>query len=95
MCVRKGVVMSANYIPPEDFEELGGRESLRVYRFGDRCLDHCFCATCGVAPFSAVVTVPPGYDGPAQPGYYRVNLGCVQDLDVYSLEISVIDGKSF
>jgi hypothetical protein len=95
MCIRKGAVMTTNYIPPEDFEDLGGRESMTVYQFGDRCLDHCFCATCGVAPFSAVVSLPAGYNGPARPGYYRVNLGCVHDLDVYSLEISVIDGKSF
>jgi hypothetical protein len=38
--------------------------------------------------------VPPGYEGPAKVGDYRVNLGCVHDLDALALPIEVIDGRS-
>ena len=44
---------------------------------------------------STIASVPPGYEGPAKPGDYRVNLGCVDDLDVLGLDVDVIDGRSF
>lgn len=87
--------MSAKYYPPEDFEEVVGTEFLTVYRFGDGNVDHCFCRKCGISPYNVVRAVPPGYDGPAKPGYRRVNLGCVDGVDVFALEVGVIDGKSF
>ncbi len=95
ICIRKGTVMSAQYFPPEDFEEIQGMSTLSAYRFGDKSLSHYFCRTCGISPFSVVISVPLDYDGPAKPGFYRINLGCVHDLDVYGLTISIIDGKSF
>jgi hypothetical protein len=86
ICLRKGTVMSPTYIPPNDFESLEGTESLSVYRFGDRECNHYFCRICGVYPFHEPV---------AEPGHYRVNLGCLEDLDVLALPIEIIDGRSF
>jgi hypothetical protein len=86
ICIRKGAVMSATYIPPEDFEEMVGLESLTLYLWGDRDCNHYFCRTCGIYPF---------HDSPLKPGHYRVNLGCVHDLDPLLLAIELIDGKSF
>ncbi|HET9598458.1 MAG TPA: hypothetical protein VFP65_22910 [Anaeromyxobacteraceae bacterium] len=93
ICIRKGVVMSSSYFHPSDVA-VEGEEGLALYRFGDRDMNHFFCRTCGIAPFSTVASVPPGYRGPARPGDYRINLGCVHDLDVLSLDIQVIDGKA-
>jgi hypothetical protein len=87
--------MSARYFPPEAFEDIQGLDRLSVYQFGDRGLNHCFCPTCGVCPFVVVTAVPADYNGPARPGNYRINLGCVDDLDVYALDIRLIDGRSF
>src|SRR6185503_9096595 len=95
ICVRKGAVMSSRYYPPASFEAIEGAERLTVYRFGDRDMDHCFCPTCGISPFSVVAKVPESYDGPSRPGDRRVNLGCVEDLDVLALDIAVVDGRSF
>lgn len=95
ICVRKGVVMSTRYYTPEAFESLEGTESLSVYRFGDHDVGHAFCATCGIHPFNVVLNVPVSYDGPARVGDRRVNLGCVDELDVLSLKVDVIDGRSF
>lgn len=77
--------MSDVYIPPEAFTlELTGE--LALYQFGDRDMHHYFCKTCGIFPFS---------DPVAKPGHYRVNLGCVDDVDPLALEIRSIDGQSF
>jgi hypothetical protein len=92
--VRKGIVMSARYYRPHEIT-IEGAEALREYRFGDRDVRHVFCGTCGVHPFSAVASVPPGWDGSSQPGDRRINLGCVDEIDVLALPIVVIDGRSF
>ncbi len=86
ICIRKGAVMSAEYISPERFEALEGTEALSVYRFGDHDVNHYFCKRCGIYPF---------HDLTKQPGHYRVNLGCIDDIDTLALEVSVVDGRSF
>jgi hypothetical protein len=86
ICIRKGVVMSSRYIAPDEFEELAGSEALSVYRFGDKMVNHYFCKVCGIYPF---------HDATSKPGHYRVNLGCIDDLDPLALEIRLLDGKSF
>jgi hypothetical protein len=93
ICIRRGAVMSSSYVRASDVQ-VGGREHLAVYQFGDRSMNHFFCRTCGIAPFSTVASVPPGYEGPARPGDHRLNLGCVHDLDVLSLPVQIIDGKA-
>ena len=84
ICVRKGIVTSAAYLPPENLEQIDGMSSLALYQFGDKDVNHC--KTCGIYPF---------HDGTAKPGHYRVNLGCIDDLDPLALEITVINGKSW
>ena len=72
ICIRKGIVLS-KYIAPADFEPLSAEESLAVYQFGDKDVRHCFCKTCGIAPFTVVASVPPDYQGSTRPGDRRVN----------------------
>src|SRR3954454_2381631 len=67
ICVRKGVVMSPNYFRPSDVE-VEGREGLALYQFGDKDVNHFFCRTCGISPFSTVASVPADYQGSAMPG---------------------------
>jgi hypothetical protein len=93
ICIRKGAVMSADYLRPSDVE-VEGEERLAVYQFGDKDVKHFFCRTCGVFPFNTVASVPADYRGPARPGDYRINLGCVEGLDVLALEIGIIDGQA-
>jgi hypothetical protein len=85
--------MSASYLRSSQVE-VEGTEHLSLYQFGDKDMNHYFCRTCGISPFSTVASLPPDYDGPAKVGDYRVNLGCVDGLDVFALEIQVIDGRS-
>jgi hypothetical protein len=83
ICIRKGAVMSSTYIPAEDFEPIADLSAASDYRWNDEVVGHLFCKTCGIYP----------YHGDSDMGY-RVNLGCVEGLDVLGLEISVIDGQS-
>ena len=75
--------MSAKYIPDADFTPHTNMDDLSDYRWNDRMVNHLFCKTCGIYP----------YHGDAEYGY-RVNLGCVEQLDPLSLEIKIIDGRS-
>ena len=49
-----------------------------------RC--HYFCKHCGIFTYIG--------DGENAKDGYRVNLGCVEDLDALALDISIIDGKA-
>jgi hypothetical protein len=94
ICIRKGIVMSSEYIPPDAFE-LERNESLTVYQFGDQDVYHYFCKTCGICPFNEVANLPATYEGRATVGGRRVNLGCIDGLDPLALRIEIIDGRSF
>jgi hypothetical protein len=83
ICIRKGAVMSTQYIPAEDFEPPEDLSALTDYRWLDRVVNHLFCKACGIYP----------YHGNEEWGY-RVNLGCVEGLDPLALDIEIIDGKS-
>jgi hypothetical protein len=85
LCIRRGAVMSVPYYPPEAIT-VEGKDALALYVWGDRMMHHYFCRTCGVFPFSEVIE---------KPGLVRVNLGCIDGLDVLALPITVIDGRAF
>jgi hypothetical protein len=85
--------MSSRYFRSSEVE-VEGTASLAVYQFGDRDVNHHFCRTCGISPFTTIASVPADYGGPARPGDYRVNLGCVEELDALALDIEVLDGRS-
>ena len=75
--------MSASYIPAADFKPQLETSVMSSYRWNDRVVNALFCKNCGIFP----------YFGNDEWGY-RVNLGCVEQLDALSLEISILDGRS-
>ena len=94
ICVRRGGVVSRRYYAADSITEIQGADHLSLHRFGDEDMSHCFCPTCGVSPFSLIAKLPPSYQGSARVGDRRINLGCVHDLDVFALELTLVDGKS-
>ncbi len=84
ICRRRNSVMSVPYYRPEDIT-IEGEEHLTRYTFGDYVW-HWFCRHCGIYTF---------HDGPGDPGHYRVNLGCVEGVDLRALTIEWVDGASF
>lgn len=75
--------MSAKYIPSAEFVPHQKSDQLTTYKWNDRVVDAIFCNKCGIFP----------YFGNEEWGY-RVNLGCVEQLDALSLKIEILDGRS-
>jgi len=80
ICIRRGNLMSTAYYA---LEETSGFDQLALYEWGDHMVKFWFCKHCGIHPFSEVE------------GKYRVNLGCIDGLDVLALPVTLIDGKSY
>jgi hypothetical protein len=84
ICVRKGIMMSADVIPPDQIEIQDDTNALRVYQFATRQARHHFCGVCGVHVF---------VETRLNPDWYRVNLGCVEGLNAIALPTEMFPGK--
>ena len=85
LCKRKAAVMSPFTIKPEALNIDVKDENLGCYQFGSKIARHYYCKRCGIYPFHQTLRAP---------DEYRVNLGCIDDIDIFELDIRVIDGKS-
>ncbi|MEW5755335.1 MAG: GFA family protein [Pseudomonadota bacterium] len=83
-CARRGAMMSPEAIPPERFKIVAADGALGLYQFGIKTAKHYFCTSCGIYPF---------HETARKPGHFRVNLGCVEGIDPFTLEFEVFDGK--
>lgn len=83
ICKRKGAVMSEYSIDPDKMTVEAEEGALAQNEFGSCVATHYFCKSCGIYPFHQTKSVP---------GNYRVNLGCIDEVDVESLAVSVFDG---
>jgi hypothetical protein len=85
ICRRKGAVMSAFTIQPESFSYQAENGMLGLYQFDTNIAKHYFCKNCGIYPFHQTLR---------KPGQYRVNLGCIDEVDTTAISIELFDGKS-
>ncbi len=85
ICSKSGSLLAV--VPGEDFELLGGRESLRDYQFGKKRVHHLFCERCGIKSF-ARATAPDGREMVA------VNVRCLDGVDLAAIPVTPFDGKS-
>lgn len=85
ICIRKNAIMSKQSYPPSHFKMITGNENLSTYHWGDHDVNHHFCKTCGIYPF---------HDTSDEPGTYRINLGCVDNVASRNLNIIYFDGKN-
>lgn len=85
ICKRKGAVMSEFTLSPDELDIKVEGDNLGLYQFDSKIAEHFFCKNCGIYPFHVTMR---------KPGHYRVNLGCVDDVDTFNLEVSIFDGKS-
>jgi len=81
LCRRKGAVMAS--VEPQDFKLLSGEEQLTLYQFNTRTAKHYFCKVCGIYTF---------HRPRSNPNIYRVNVGCLDDVDPLALEVKLNDG---
>ena len=84
ICSRKGAMMSTEMIPEANLHIDAAEDTLALYQFGKKTAKHYFCRQCGIYPFHETARAS---------GHYRVNLGCVEELDTSEFEVELFDGK--
>lgn len=85
ICIRKNAIMSKHCFSAQQFTLISGKDDLNTYHWGDHDVNHHFCKHCGIYPF---------HDTLYQPGEYRLNLGCVDNLEPRELTITYFDGRN-
>ncbi|UYL10269.1 GFA family protein [Bdellovibrio sp. SKB1291214] len=87
MCRRKGTLLA--FVPAENFKMLSGAEELVDYQFGKKRIHDTFCGECGVTPFAH------GMAPNSSHKMFAINVRCFDDIDLDSLKVKKVDGKSF
>lgn len=84
LCSKRGGLM--HFVPATDFRLKTKRDAVATYQFNKKVIDHHFCTTCGIAPFS---------EGKDRSGnsMVMVNLRCVEGVDPRNLQIKFFDGR--
>lgn len=85
ICSRTGALLA--FVPAERFRLLAGEESLAHYQFGKKQIDHIFCSNCGIRPFSTG-------RGPGGEQMVAINVRCLEGVDLDSLQVRKVDGRS-
>lgn len=84
-CSVKGFLLA--FTPADKFRLISGEDALTEYRFNKKHVAHQFCKTCGVQPFGGGA-MPDGTE------VRSINVRCLDDVDLDSLNVTKIDGKS-
>jgi hypothetical protein len=84
LCSRRGALMSSEVIAPDRFHIDAQEGALGLYQFGAKTARHYFCKHCGIYPFHVTARMP---------DHYRVNLACLEGIDIFALPVEVFDGK--
>jgi len=77
-------MMSPEPVPSEKFSIDADEGALGLYQFGAKTAKHYFCKNCGIYTF---------HETARKANHYRVNLGCVEDIDTFTLESDTFDGR--
>jgi len=84
MCGRAGTMLA--FVPADKFKLDQGEESLSLYKFNKHVIDHLFCKTCGIKPFSR---------GKGPKGEtVAINVRTLDDVDVFAQPVKQFDGKT-
>jgi len=85
MCGRSGTLLT--FVPAESFKLSSGEDSLSDYQFNRNVIHHLFCKNCGIKAFAR---------GKNQSGgdVVAVNARCLDGVDLKSLTIQEVDGRS-
>lgn len=85
ICTKAGYILA--FVPAAQFKLLSGNEKLRDYQFNQKMVHHVFCEVCGIHSFGRG-TMPDGNEVKA------INLRCVDDVDLETLQLQKVDGRS-
>ena len=85
ICSRTGSIMA--FVPAASFELVSGEGAQTDYQFNKKNVHHLFCTTCGVRSFG-------NGTGPGGVPMYMINVRCLEGVDLKSLAIKEVDGRS-
>jgi hypothetical protein len=85
MCRRSGTLLS--FVPVDAFQLESGADELTGYKFNKHLIDHVFCRGCGIKSFAR---------GKSKDGaeMIAINVRCLPDVDLESLQVMQYDGAS-
>jgi hypothetical protein len=86
LCRQRGSLLA--FFPREALTLETDAAAMATYRFNKRTLEHHFCPTCGIAPFSE------GDHPRTGARMAAVNVRCLADVDPAALTINRFDGAS-
>ena len=86
MCQRRGGLLW--FVPRSAFSLTTDPAELGTYHFNKHAIDHHFCRHCGIASFSQG-QMPDGTKMTA------INVRCLECIDLKSVKVVQIDGRSF
>ena len=84
LCRRRGGLLA--FFPRDALHLETAEGDYATYRFNRHHIDHHFCHTCGIAPFSE------GVDPRSGAKTVAVNVRCLPDLDLATIAIAPFDG---
>ena len=85
LCAKRGWILA--FTSPEKFKLIQG-DGLTDYQFNKKVIHHLFCPECGTASFSRG-TSPGG-----SKEMIAVNVRCLDGVDLSTLQVTQVDGKS-
>lgn len=85
ICARKGAMMTPEAIDEAALKVDAAPTDLGLYQFDSKVAKHYFCNRCGIYTHNETARFP---------GKYRINLGCIDDLDSSDFDVVVFDGKN-
>ncbi len=85
-CGRIGSLFA--FLPATDFALKSGEDSLKDYQFNNNVIHHLFCSDCGIESFATG-------KGPDGTELVAINARCLDGVDVDTLEIKKVDGRSY
>jgi hypothetical protein len=86
-CGRLGSLLA--FAPAEKFTLRSGGDDVTKYEFNRHNIQHYFCSTCGIQSYAKGVA--PG----SQKAMVAVNVRCLDGVDVATLPVKHVDGRSF
>ncbi|MEM8778836.1 MAG: GFA family protein [Cyanobacteria bacterium P01_G01_bin.49] len=84
ICRKKGFLHLL--VPPEQFTLIKGADQLKTYTFNTQTANHTFCAVCGIYSF---------YHPRSHPGWFDVNIRCLDEDMLSRFEIKSFDGANW
>ncbi|MCU8208170.1 GFA family protein, partial [Vibrio vulnificus] len=85
LCQKKNAMMSNFTLSSNELTIESKDDALSTYTFGSNIAKHHFCRVCGIYPFHQTLR---------KPGHYRINLSCIDNLDLSSLNVEYFNGRA-